>query len=75
MIETTRDKSPEEVWAEPVTKVAERYGISDVGLKKICVNIINFASAQDIGKVGHAVGSVQAIEQDIDENIVIGLGQ
>jgi len=26
----------EEVWAEPVTTVAKRYGISDVALRKIC---------------------------------------
>lgn len=36
MIETTRDKLHEEIWAEPMTKIAERYGISDVALKKIC---------------------------------------
>lgn len=37
MIKTTRDKLHEEVWNEPMTKVAERYGISDVGIKKICI--------------------------------------
>jgi hypothetical protein len=37
MIKTTRDKLHEEIWTEPMTKVAERYGLSDVGLKKICV--------------------------------------
>ena len=26
----------EEVWAEPVTTVSKRYGISDVALRKIC---------------------------------------
>jgi hypothetical protein len=31
-----REKLYEEVWAEPVTKVAAKYGLSDVGLKKIC---------------------------------------
>ena len=31
-----RDKLYEEIWAEPVTKVAVRYGISDVALRKIC---------------------------------------
>jgi hypothetical protein len=25
-----------EIWEEPVTKVAKRYGLSDVGLRKIC---------------------------------------
>ena len=28
-----------EVWAEPVTTVAKRYGISDVGLRKICAKL------------------------------------
>lgn len=31
-----RTKLYGEVWAEPVIKVAKRYGISDVGLRKIC---------------------------------------
>jgi len=31
-----RTKLYEEVWAEPVTTVAKRYGISDVALRKIC---------------------------------------
>jgi len=28
-----------EVWAEPMTTVAKRYAISDVGLRKICVKL------------------------------------
>lgn len=31
-----REKLYEEVWADPVVAVAKRYGISDVGLRKIC---------------------------------------
>ncbi|MEZ5124919.1 MAG: hypothetical protein R2826_01535 [Thermoleophilia bacterium] len=31
-----RDRLYEEVWAEPVVKVAERYGVSDVALAKTC---------------------------------------
>lgn len=31
-----RAKLYEEVWAEAVTTVAKRYGISDVALRKIC---------------------------------------
>jgi hypothetical protein len=31
-----RDKLYEEVWAEPVVKVAEKYGVSDVALAKTC---------------------------------------
>src|SRR5437867_3393657 len=31
-----RDQLYEQVWAEPVTKVAARYGISDVALAKVC---------------------------------------
>lgn len=31
-----RSKLYEEVWAEPVTKVAKRYGVSDVALRKTC---------------------------------------
>jgi hypothetical protein len=35
-IELTRDELYELVWAEPMTKVARRYGLSDRGLAKIC---------------------------------------
>lgn len=28
-----------EVWTEPITKVAGRYGLSDVGLRKICIGL------------------------------------
>src|SRR5438128_12203764 len=28
-----------EVWTDPVRTVAERYGISDVGLRKICIKL------------------------------------
>ena len=31
-----RQKLYDEVWTDPVTVVAERYGLSDVGLAKIC---------------------------------------
>jgi hypothetical protein len=31
-----REKLYEEIWAEPMMQVAKRYGISDVGLAKIC---------------------------------------
>ncbi|MGF6243489.1 hypothetical protein P3T42_005253 [Paraburkholderia sp. GAS38] len=34
-----RQKLYEEIWAEPVTKVSKRYGISDVGLRKICLSL------------------------------------
>jgi hypothetical protein len=35
-ISLTRQQLYEEVWNEPMIKVAVRYGISDVGLKKVC---------------------------------------
>ncbi|MEF3063448.1 hypothetical protein [Pandoraea apista] len=34
-----REKLYEEIWSEPVSKVAKKYQISDVGLRKICVNL------------------------------------
>jgi len=36
MVVYERDKLYEEVWAEPVIKVAERYGVSGVALAKTC---------------------------------------
>src|SRR5665647_3869915 len=36
MVVYERDKLYEEVWAEPVMKVAERYGVSGVALAKTC---------------------------------------
>ncbi len=35
-VKLTRQELYEEVWADPVSKVAMKYGISDVGLAKIC---------------------------------------
>ena len=32
-----RESLYKEVWAEPVRKVAKRYGLSEVGLRKICI--------------------------------------
>ena len=37
MIAVSRDQLHEEIWAEPMTTVAGRYGISDVALGKICL--------------------------------------
>jgi hypothetical protein len=34
-----RDELYEQVWSEAVSKVATRYGISDVGLRKICESL------------------------------------
>jgi hypothetical protein len=34
-----RQKLFDEVWATPVTKLAKKYGLSDVGLRKICVSL------------------------------------
>lgn len=31
-----RDSLYEEVWATPMAKLAKKYGISDVGLAKVC---------------------------------------
>ncbi len=37
--EYDRAKLLDEVWAEPVMVVAPRYGLSDVGLKKLCTRL------------------------------------
>ena len=29
----------EQAWSEPMTKLAKRYGISDVGLRKVCAKL------------------------------------
>lgn len=34
-----RDALYREVWAEPMTTVAKRYGISDVALRKVCIKL------------------------------------
>lgn len=34
-----REELYEQVWTEPVTKVAKRYAIADVGLRKICLDL------------------------------------
>ncbi|NOZ11735.1 MAG: hypothetical protein GXP09_11935 [Gammaproteobacteria bacterium] len=35
-IQVSREELYDQVWSEPMTKLAERYGLSDVGLAKIC---------------------------------------
>jgi hypothetical protein len=35
-VKLTRRELYKQVWSEPMTKLAERYGLSDVGLAKIC---------------------------------------
>ena len=35
-IHLTREELFEKIWAQPATKLAEEYGITDVGLVKIC---------------------------------------
>jgi hypothetical protein len=35
-ITVNRNELYEQVWSEPVSRLAPKYGISDVGLKKIC---------------------------------------
>lgn len=35
-IRLTREELYEQVWSEPMSKLAQRYGLSDVGLAKIC---------------------------------------
>lgn len=35
-VRLTREELYEQVWSEPISKLAQRYGLSDVGLAKIC---------------------------------------
>ena len=35
-IEMTRQQLYDEVWAEPISKLSKKYGLSDVGLAKVC---------------------------------------
>ena len=36
MVQYTRETLYEEVWNEPVSTVAKKYGVSDVAIRKIC---------------------------------------
>ena len=36
MVQYTRETLYEEVWNEPVSTVAKKYGVSDVAIHKIC---------------------------------------
>ncbi|MGF6924278.1 hypothetical protein OKW28_008475 [Paraburkholderia sp. 40] len=48
-----REELYKEVWAEPVTKVARRYAISDVGLRKICLDLeVPLPPGRLLGKIG-----------------------
>ena len=38
--QVTREELYEEVWTDPMTTVSTRYGLSDVGLAKICRNLL-----------------------------------
>jgi hypothetical protein len=37
--ELTREELYAQVWAEPMTKLAQRYGMSDRGLAKVCTRM------------------------------------
>ena len=39
MVKYSRQALYEEVWSEPVTKVAKRYEVSDVAIRKICAKL------------------------------------
>ena len=39
MTKYNREKIYEEIWSEPIQHVAKRYGISDVGLAKVCIKL------------------------------------
>lgn len=39
IVDFERQALYDEVWREPLTKLAKRYGLSDVGLRKICVQL------------------------------------
>lgn len=59
--EPDREALYEEVWANPVSVVAERYGLSDVGLAKICRKLViplpsrGYWAKIKAGKVMHRV--------------------
>lgn len=38
-IQITRKELYEQVWAEPMTRLAKKYGVSDVGLRKRCLKL------------------------------------
>ena len=46
-ITLTRKELYEKVWSQPVHKLAKEYGISDVGLKKICERLTGTAPTHD----------------------------
>ncbi len=39
MTEVNRQELYEQVWSEPMTKLSKNYGISDVGLRQICIRM------------------------------------
>lgn len=56
-----RDKLYDEVWSEPLTKLAKKYGLSDNGLRKVCKAMnIPLPQAGHWAKVaaGHRVGKI-----------------
>ena len=38
--ELTREELYAQVWVEPMTKLAQRYGMSDRGLAKVCIRLL-----------------------------------
>jgi hypothetical protein len=53
-----RDQLYEEVWSEPVMAVAKKYGLSDVGLAKICKKL-------DIPRPGSGYWAKKAVGKPI----------
>ena len=62
-----RDSLYEEVWATPMAKLAKQYGISDVGLAKVCRKLAipvpgrGYWAKKEAGQVGHMdhIGTAQ----------------
>ena len=53
-ITVNRNELYEQVWSEPVSRLAPKYGIPDVGLKKICrkLNVPTGGRAQTTSRNG-----------------------
>jgi len=61
-----RAKLYEEVWAQAVTKVAVRYGISDIALRKICKQLaVPLPPLGPLGEVGCREGAAHSYAPDV----------
>ena len=63
----SREALYEEIWTDAVTVVAPRYGLSDVGLVKICKKLAQLGFRQSVTRLRAGKASTDPIHRGVHE--------